>query len=290
MVVLAVAVVAIIGVLELLLWAWMASKVRTGRHWARVTSTVLFAVNAVGQIFGSSGAYAGLAGDGHENAAQQPIFAVILGWAILAAGLNAVVLFWQKGANPFFRPQQFFHPGGYGYPYPYPFPPQGYPTEQYAQAPVQGGFAPEERGSRSLPRTRGARRTSEGPARSGAGSRRRRLSACSAGPAPRPGPGSAPSGPNTAIGPGPRPAGRQEAAVGDRPGLLLVRVVARERGAGGVGDRQHRHRLPASARRPARPAERRRRQRVRADPVRRSAVRCPPTPSAAPRSRARARI
>lgn len=150
-VVLAVAVVAIIGVLELLLWAWMAWKVRTGRHWARVTSTVLFAVNAVGQIFGSSGAYAGLAGDGHENAAQQPIFAVILGWAILAAGLNAVVLFWQKSANPFFRPQQFFHPGGYGYPYPYPFPPQGYPTEQYAQAPVQGGFAPEEQGQPQPP-------------------------------------------------------------------------------------------------------------------------------------------
>lgn len=133
------AVVLTAGVIQLLLWAWMAWKIRTGRHWARVLSTVFFGINAVDLAFGSSRFYADLGDGNHTSSMSQPIVSVVLGWVTLAVGLNAVVLFWQKSTTPFFRPQQFFPPAGY----PYPFPPQGYPAGPYPQVPVPGGPAPE---------------------------------------------------------------------------------------------------------------------------------------------------
>lgn len=142
----ALGAVIVAGLIQLSLWAWMAWKIRTGRHWARVLSTVFFGISVVDQAVGNTSFYANLGGSGQEQhsiTTPHPLVTLIIGWATVLAGLSAVVLFWQKSNAPFFRPQQFFGP--VGYPYPYPYPPQGgYPTGPYPQVPGQGTFVPPE--------------------------------------------------------------------------------------------------------------------------------------------------
>jgi len=140
----AVGAVVVAAVIELLLWLWMAWKVRTGRHWARVLSTVFFGIDVLGQLAGSTSFTANFGDSGRTHAVDtpHPIASTIIAWVIVAVGLNAVVLFWRKENAAFFRPAQFANPGGY--PYPYPYPPQGYPGAQYPQVPGQGTFAPPE--------------------------------------------------------------------------------------------------------------------------------------------------
>jgi hypothetical protein len=76
-------------VLPVVLWLWMAWKCRAGRPWARVLSTVLFAVATIGTVIalaGSTGAW-GLLG-------------AIVSWFI---GLAVIVLLWQRSSSFYFR-------------------------------------------------------------------------------------------------------------------------------------------------------------------------------------------
>lgn len=136
--------VVFFGLVEVLLWAWMAWKIKTGRHWARVLSTVFFGITVAGQLVGNTSMFSNLSQQEQSSSGNvpHPLIAVILGWATVAVGLNAVALFWQKSNAPFFRPRQFANPGGY--PYAYPYPPQGYPTAPYAQVPGQAAPVPPE--------------------------------------------------------------------------------------------------------------------------------------------------
>lgn len=79
-------------VVPLVLWLWMAWKCRSGRPWARILSTVLFAIatwgtlSTVSTATGSSGDWARLG--------------AIVGWLI---GLAVIVLLWQRSATFYFR-------------------------------------------------------------------------------------------------------------------------------------------------------------------------------------------
>lgn len=83
------AVVVISILVPVVLWLWMARGCRAGRPWARVWSTILFAVATIatlGLLGGSAGAWA--------------LLGAIVSWFI---GLAVVVLLWQRSSSAYFR-------------------------------------------------------------------------------------------------------------------------------------------------------------------------------------------
>ncbi len=136
-----IAAVVVGGVLGMLLWLWMAWKIKTGRHWARVLSSVFFGISVLTAISGGFN-YSARESSGSSSTTASihtPVAGTILSWVTVAVGLYALVMFWNKSNAAFFRPQKFAAMGGY----PYPYPPQGYPQTQYPQVPGQGGFTPQ---------------------------------------------------------------------------------------------------------------------------------------------------
>jgi hypothetical protein len=132
------------GVIGVLLWLWMAWKIKTGRHWARVLSSVFFGLECLATLAGGLNYSSTVTLNGRTTTVtvNEPKIGVILAWVTVAVGLYALVMFWHKSNAAFFRPQKFAAPV-----YPYPYPPQGYPQTQYPQAqypqvPGQGGFGP----------------------------------------------------------------------------------------------------------------------------------------------------
>lgn len=136
------------GIVGILLWLWMAWKIRTGRHWARVLCSVFFGFQVISALLGGIH-YQGPATAGDQSTTatvNEPVAGEIIGWVTVAVGLYALVMFWHKSNAAFFRPPKPFGPAGY----PYPYPPQGYPQAPYPQVPgqgpepVQGGFTPQD--------------------------------------------------------------------------------------------------------------------------------------------------
>lgn len=134
------------GVIDLGLWLWMAWKIKAGRHWARVLSSVFFGFAVLSALFG------GINFHGQETApdgrsvsisVHPSALAIVFTWVMVAVGLYALVMFWNKNNAAFFRPRRYAQPA-YPYPYPQPgFPPQGYPQPGYPQIPEQGAAAPQ---------------------------------------------------------------------------------------------------------------------------------------------------
>jgi hypothetical protein len=86
-------VVAIVsGLLGIALWLWMARKTGEGRGWARILSTVLFALSTLDML-----------GVLREPKTFTVIFP-ILTWLV---GLGAIVLLWQSASSAFFKPQGY---------------------------------------------------------------------------------------------------------------------------------------------------------------------------------------
>jgi hypothetical protein len=81
---------AITGLLGVGLWVLMARLNLSGRSWARMVASVLFAINTLDLVttFTRPGTILGL------------IFAVAL-WAV---GLGAIVFLWRRESSEFFRP------------------------------------------------------------------------------------------------------------------------------------------------------------------------------------------
>lgn len=80
------AVLLLIGVL---LWVWMAWANNRGRNWARIVATVLFALNTISLIFSF-------------GRASLSIIFVILGWLV---GLGAIVLLWRRETTAYITGQ-----------------------------------------------------------------------------------------------------------------------------------------------------------------------------------------
>ena len=83
------AVVLLIGVL---LWVWMAWANNKGKNWARIVATVLFGLNTI-QLLLSFGR------------ASISIIFLILGWLV---GLGAMVMLWRKETTAYINGQQRF--------------------------------------------------------------------------------------------------------------------------------------------------------------------------------------
>ena len=86
-------VLVVVGLIGVGLWIWMAQMNKRGRNWARITSTVFFAIETISVLTAVSGA-GQLAGVGAGR------FFGILVWLI---GLGAIVLLWQGQSSDYFK-------------------------------------------------------------------------------------------------------------------------------------------------------------------------------------------
>ena len=74
-------------VIPVVLWLWMAWKCKAGRRWARIVSTVLFALSTLLSVTAGVTGLWGLLGEA-------------VGWLF---GLAAVILLWQRSSSWYFR-------------------------------------------------------------------------------------------------------------------------------------------------------------------------------------------
>jgi hypothetical protein len=80
------------GLVGVGLWIFMAQSCKSGKNWARITATVLFAIDTIDQVVGLA----------MPVATSVKIFAPVV-WLI---GLGAVVFLWRGTSTAFFkRPQ-----------------------------------------------------------------------------------------------------------------------------------------------------------------------------------------
>jgi hypothetical protein len=81
----------VVGLITVGLWIWMARGAAAGKNWARITSTVFFALATISTL-------TSLAGSLTSGGAAR--FYGILVWLI---GLVAIVLLWQRTSSDYFR-------------------------------------------------------------------------------------------------------------------------------------------------------------------------------------------
>jgi hypothetical protein len=81
------------GLIAAGLWLWMARTNRAGKSWARIVSTVLFAIDTISVLVGIGGA-SSVSGGGPTR-----IYGILV-WLI---GLAAIVLLWQRASSDYFR-------------------------------------------------------------------------------------------------------------------------------------------------------------------------------------------
>jgi hypothetical protein len=128
-----VAFAAVFGLIEVGLWVWMAFANRSGKNWARITSTVFFGISCL-SIIGLLAASAG--GSGPFSAEKASGIGVAIGIITWLVGLAAIILLWNKQSGPYFKPPQYGAPAA-PYPYPYAMPdqqPQQQPEQPQGQA------------------------------------------------------------------------------------------------------------------------------------------------------------
>jgi hypothetical protein len=74
------------------LWLWMASANSQGKNWARIVSSVLFAVSTLEALQGLRG----------PRTAIGLVFSALV-WLV---GLGAVILLWRRDSSEFFKSRQ----------------------------------------------------------------------------------------------------------------------------------------------------------------------------------------
>lgn len=88
-----IALLVVSGLVQIGLWIWMARSCQAGKSWARVVSTLLFALSTIEALFGLTGAALGGVGK------IGTVIAIVV-WAI---GLAVIVLLWQRESSDFFN-------------------------------------------------------------------------------------------------------------------------------------------------------------------------------------------
>ena len=85
-----VVALVVVGLIAAGLWIWMARSCRAGKSWARIVSTVLFAISTIG-AFVSIGGGSVVAGGATR----------IYGFVVWIVGLVAIVLLWQRASSDY---------------------------------------------------------------------------------------------------------------------------------------------------------------------------------------------
>jgi hypothetical protein len=82
----------VVGLIGIGLWLWMAQKNKAGKNWARITSTVFFALDTLGAI-------GGLAGGALSGGSVNRFYGLVV-WVI---GGAAIILLWQRSSTEYFK-------------------------------------------------------------------------------------------------------------------------------------------------------------------------------------------
>jgi hypothetical protein len=83
-----VAIVIISGLIAIALWLWMAWANNGGRNWARITGTVLFALDTIFFLISVARPHASLS--------------LLFGALVWLIGLGAVMLLWRRDSSAYF--------------------------------------------------------------------------------------------------------------------------------------------------------------------------------------------
>lgn len=86
----AIGVLIASGLIGAALWLWMAQSCKAGRNWARITSTVLFAIETINVLAGAAAISSGGA---------SRIYSIVV-WLI---GLGAIIFLWQRPSTAYFK-------------------------------------------------------------------------------------------------------------------------------------------------------------------------------------------
>ena len=86
-----IAIAIIAGVIAIGLWLWMARANAAGRNYARITGTVLFALNTLFFLLSLA----------RPHASLSLVFSVLV-WLV---GLGAVIMLWRPESSTYFSPQ-----------------------------------------------------------------------------------------------------------------------------------------------------------------------------------------
>ena len=78
------------GLIGAALWLWMAQSAKAGKNWARIVSTVLFAIQTINVVAGASAVASGGA---------SRIYSIVI-WLI---GLGAIIFLWQRSSTEYFK-------------------------------------------------------------------------------------------------------------------------------------------------------------------------------------------
>lgn len=88
----AIGIFIVTGLLGAALWLWMAQANKAGKGWARIVSTVLFAIDTINVAAGAVGG--GVTGGGAVR---------IYGLVVWLIGLAVIILLWQRPSSEYFR-------------------------------------------------------------------------------------------------------------------------------------------------------------------------------------------
>jgi TRAP-type mannitol/chloroaromatic compound transport system permease small subunit len=77
------------GAIGIGLWLWMAAMNRRGRNWARILSTVFFALDTLGVLLGFG--------------QHTPVLTKLLSILVWLAGLGAMIFMWQAVSTAYYR-------------------------------------------------------------------------------------------------------------------------------------------------------------------------------------------
>ena len=82
------------GLIGAALWLWMAQSSKAGKNWARIVSTVLFAIQTINVVAGASAISSGGA---------SRIYSIVI-WLI---GLGAIIFLWQRSSTEYFKAPRY---------------------------------------------------------------------------------------------------------------------------------------------------------------------------------------
>lgn len=86
----AIGVLIASGLIGAALWLWMAQSSKAGKNWARIVSTVLFAIETINVLAGAAAVASGGA---------SRIYSILV-WLI---GLGAIIFLWQRSSTEYFK-------------------------------------------------------------------------------------------------------------------------------------------------------------------------------------------
>ncbi len=85
----AVVDIVLSGAIGIGLWLWMAAMNRRGRNWARILSTIFFALDTLGVLLGFG--------------QHTPVLTKLLSILVWLAGLGAMIFMWQAVSTAYYK-------------------------------------------------------------------------------------------------------------------------------------------------------------------------------------------